>query len=159
MTQEELKSLLHYDPDTGIFVWTVKRGRHPSGREARCVNKAGYIVIRINQKLYLAHRLAWLYMHGDLPKEIDHINGIKSDNRISNLRPANRYQQMQNTKMRSHNKTGATGVTHCKQTGKYAAEVRVDGKRIWLGRFDCLELAGLVASEHREKLHGKFART
>ena len=159
MMHDKLKSLLHYDPETGLFTWLVKRGKHLAGRICSCKNAAGYIVIRIDGKLYSAHRLAYLYMNGCWPeKEIDHINLDKSDNRFKNLRQASRCENMQNTGKRSHNKTGIIGISICKQTGKYAAEIKFNKTRYFLGRFDCLELASLVVSEHRDALHFKFAR-
>lgn len=160
MTQDELKSLLHYNPETGMFTWLVDRGRrYKSGRLANSIGPLGYVVIRINGILYYAHRLAYLYVNGIFPEcEVDHINHNKSDNRWVNLRHASHSQNCQNVRKKSNNTTGYIGVSVCKRSGKYAAEVKSKGKKYFLGRFICSELANLVASEHREKLHGEFAR-
>lgn len=89
ITQEELKEYLHYDPLTGDFNWTIgKRGLKVNSK-AGSMNDQGYVIIRINNIRYRAHRLAWLYVYGHFPiNEIDHINGVRSDNRIENLRDA-----------------------------------------------------------------------
>lgn len=93
MTQEELHQLLDYNPETGKFFWKVNmRGKVKIGTKAGCVCKIhGYELINIKNKQYRAHRLAWLYVHGKWPNpEIDHINRVKTDNRIANLREADR---------------------------------------------------------------------
>lgn len=92
MTQEELHQLLDYNPETGEFFWKVNSRCIKSGSKAGCVCKVhGYQHINIKNKRYKAHRLAWLYVHGKWPHpEIDHINRVKTDNRIANLREADR---------------------------------------------------------------------
>lgn len=89
LTQEVLKSLLYYDPETGIFVWLVTRQRSPAGKEAGGYDEKGYRRICVNGTKVRAHRLAWLYMTGEWPEDqLDHINGLKDDNRFVNLREA-----------------------------------------------------------------------
>ena len=92
VTQERLKELLDYDPDTGLFTWKVRRSRSALvGSIAGRVDKEGYICIKVDQKNYYGHRLAMLWMTGEWPSdEVDHINRIRSDNRYGNLRNADR---------------------------------------------------------------------
>lgn len=87
LTQEELKRMLHYESETGIFTWKInKRGPVKRGDVAGKTNGRGYRVIKIDGAYYYAHRLAWFYITGNWPKETDHINRVKTDNRMVNLR-------------------------------------------------------------------------
>ncbi len=157
ITQKELKQLFTYDKDIGIFTRNIVMGGEKKG------NIAGYksptsIDIRVKYRLYRAHQLAWLYVYGSFAKEIDHINGNPYDNRICNLREATQSQNMMNTKVRNNNKIGIKGVSFDKSKNKWLVQVSVNKKRIFMKRFDNLELAELVAIEAREKYHGEFAR-
>lgn len=137
ITQYRLKELLHYDPSTGVFAWVI-----PTGSRCNAISagyfKRGYIGITINKKMYLAHRLAWLYMTGEWPEYlIDHINGEKSDNRFCNLRAANQVGNQQNiTKPKVNKRTcSLLGVTLSK--GKYwVAQIRINGRQTYLGTFN-----------------------
>ena len=156
MTSDELKALLHYDSETGVFTWIA--GNYV-GKIAGGKNDEGYIKINIKGKKHGAHRLAWLYMTGRLPEfEIDHINGCTSDNRFINLRHAKHAENCKNRKLNKNSSTGAKGVSFRKGTEKYRAYINVDGKRKYLGDFNCPEIAALVASEYRDKYHGEFVR-
>lgn len=109
---EELKELLQYDEETGRFTYLVSTSaRAQQGKEAGSDNH-GYIMITIRGKRYMAHRLAWLYVNGDMPNgEIDHINGIRGDNRICNLRVVSKIENQRNMKLREGSKTDISGVT------------------------------------------------
>lgn len=135
ITQSELKELLHYNPDAGIFEWRKTR---PGVKAGSCAgyNIRGYVSIEINNIPYFAHRLAWLYAHGVWPKEqIDHINHIKNDNRLSNLREVSSFINHQNQKLNKNNKSGVCGVYWCNERGSWNAVIKVFYKRIFLGRF------------------------
>lgn len=109
LTQSKLHELFFYNADTGIF--TNKSNRF-IGKQAGTLQKRGYSTIGIDGKRYYAHRLAWLYKNGELPSnEIDHINGVKSDNRIDNLRLATRSQNASNRPIQSNNTSGHIGIT------------------------------------------------
>jgi hypothetical protein len=159
MTQNELKELINYDQDTGIFTWIKSRPGVHAGNQAGTINNYGYAVITVNKKLYRAHRLAWLYVYGINPKDqIDHINGNRSDNKITNLREVNNNQNQFNSKIRKDNTSGVKGVVWRPANKKWQARIRVNNISKSLGYFEDLELARLAISEARIKYHGIFAR-
>ena len=158
MTQSELKSLLNYDQDTGIFTWIKQVSNKKIGLIAGTEHPKGYVIIRINKHNYRAHRLAWLYINGEWPKNIlDHINGVRSDNRISNLREVTNSQNNYNSKMSSKNTSGVKGVSWHKRDKKWRVQIRINCKNYHLGSFDDFELAQLIAYEARIKFHGEYA--
>lgn len=111
LTQKELKQILHYDPDTGVFVWLFRRGCKPKGSVAGHTQNNGYVMTRINQRPFLLHRLAFLYMTGSMPNgQVDHINHITDDNRWINLRDVSGAENSRNSSMRSNNTSGYVGV-------------------------------------------------
>ena len=156
---DRLKELLSYDPCTGELSWRVQRGKCRAGTVITCRNGAGYIVARVDNVLLRAHRIAWAVTNGEWPiHEIDHINGDPSDNRIENLRQANRIQNMHNIKMPVTNKSGLKGVSWHSAANKWQAHIRSDGKNYYLGLFDSKDAAHLAYVEASKKLHGVFGR-
>jgi hypothetical protein len=159
LTAEYLRSVLDYDPETGVFEWRKRRQgiHHKRGlRAGSAPNACGYIQISVNRKIYLAHRLAWLWMTGNWPADqIDHINGERSDNRWTNLREATSSQQNSNTRISRNNTSGYKGVTWCH--GKYVAQIVHNGKTYYLGRFTCPKQAAKVRRQKARELHGEFA--
>lgn len=157
LTQKLLKERLHYDKETGVFTWLdneLNSGK-VRGKKAGCINNMGYKVlgITIDGKHYLftQHRLAWLYEYGEFPKEgLDHINHVKTDNRITNLRVTTQRENIRNMSMSSKNTTGYTGVSFNKAHNKYEAYVKVNYKQIHLGRFEDIEDAAKAAKEGRK---------
>jgi len=135
LLQERLKEILRYIPETGKFVWKISRsGIRGVGSVAGCFDNKGYIIITVDRKPYKAHRLAWLYTYGYLPEnQIDHLNGICSDNRIENLREVSVACNMQNTKTYSHNTSGFPGVSCNKRDQQWYAAIRIQGKSYYLG--------------------------
>ena len=166
MTADELKQFLSYDAETGAFTYLVNRGRlRKAGDVAGTVspkslaNGGGYRVICIRsgsaRKDYAAHRLAWLYTHGWLPAgEIDHINGIRDDNRIANLRVCTRAQNMANRGLSASNTSGFKGVSLFKRTGRFRATVRTKH----LGYFDTASEAHAAYCRVAKMAFGEFAR-
>lgn len=151
ITQERLKQLLHYDPDTGVFTRIVSR------RGSRAIvgstRSDGYLSVCIDGKSYLGHRLAWLWMTGQQPQDqVDHVNGIKSDNRWRNLRAATNKQNSENSRLYSCNKTGVRGAVIDKRTGRYVARVRHFGKDIHVGVFDDAASANRALKDARDQL-------
>lgn len=143
ITQSELHRLLSYDPDTGVFVWRVSASyRVMPGQQAGTISHKGYIKIQCRTKMYLAHRLAWLYMTGEWPPaQIDHINRQKGDNRFANLRAVSASQNVRNTGIRSDNTSGYKGVSFWAHQGKWASQLRVADKNHLLGMFETPEAA------------------
>lgn len=157
LTQERLKELLEYDPETGVFVWKItRRGKAKAGARAGAINNNGYEHIWIDQIAYKSHRLAWLYVNGSWPaRAIDHINRIKSDNRITNLREATKAQNGWNRGKNSNNTSGYPGVSWHKTVGKWSARIRIDSARKHLGYFDTPEEAN-AAYVRAKAEHHKF---
>lgn len=138
VTAEQVRSLLHYDPETGIFTRLVTTSNRAMAGSVSGSNAGhGYLKIGIAGTQYYAHRVAWLYVHGRWPtKHIDHINGSRSDNRIANLREAEHWENHQNQKPRRTNSTGFTGVSFLKKLSKFEAYIGLHGKKINLGYYD-----------------------
>lgn len=133
ITWERLKELLKYDPKTGIFVWLKHmRGGAKVGDIAGSVYD--YVTIHVDGKSYQASRLAFFYVHGIWPTgDIDHLNGVKTDNRIENLRDVSTRDNCSNRK--SHREGHLVGTYFCKQRQKWVAQIKIKGKRKFLGRF------------------------
>jgi hypothetical protein len=155
MNTDALKSLLRYDPETGLIYWIAKGGGMIKKKAAGTLLSSGYIGIFIGSKRWQAHRIAWALHHGDWPKEqIDHINGIRTDNRACNLREATNSQNGKNLGLSKANKSGVKGVCFEQYTSRWKATIRVDGKSISLGRFGSIEDA-VVARKKAEKHYFK----
>lgn len=159
ITAENIKDLLHYEPESGAFTWKVNVGRFgriPAGSLAGSVNKChGYTAISYGGHLYPAHRVAWLYMTGEWPKdEIDHINRQRSDNRWENLRSVTRADNLLNKCLYKSNKSGFAGVGWHKRIGKWQAVLRVKNTRMHLGYWDDLIAAASAVAEKRREVVG-----
>jgi len=136
LTQEKLKEYLSYNQDDGSFTWKKHRGRlAPLGSKAGHIRpKDGYIQIKLFGKLYLAHRLVWLYMTGKMPNDkIDHINHIRGDNRWDNIRESSQTENNRNASKRDDNTSGYTGVYWHKRDKRWFATINVDKKQVSLG--------------------------
>jgi hypothetical protein len=156
LTAKYLREILNYDPRSGIFTWAIERRPSPfkPGDRAGCIAAKGHIAIRIDGWTYKAHRLAWLYMTGEWPKDqIDHMNGIPDDNRFENLRECNNAENCQNQGVRSNNTSGVHGVWWSKTHRKWQTRISVNMKSIHLGFFDSLEEAGAAYAKAKIKHH------
>ncbi|MBO1034239.1 HNH endonuclease [Delftia sp. SD018] len=153
LTDIQLRSLLKYDPDTGQFERLVRMGRYQAGTQVGAKMRSGYIAIRINFKLYYAHRLAWLYVHGAWPPDqVDHINGARDDNRIANLRLADRFRNTQNLRSaKAGNKSGLLGVSP--HQNRWRAFLHVHGKTHHLGLYNTPEEAHAAYVEAKRSMH------
>jgi len=128
------------------------------GQVAGCFHKGtGYIHVKIKDKAYKAHRLVFLYHHGYMPECVDHIDGDKTNNKIENLRAATKEENCRNQKVRSTNKSGYKGVKWVEHCKKWQVEVCKNYKQLRFGMYEDLELAGLVAIEATELIHGRFS--
>jgi len=154
LTAKQLRSILHFDYDTGKFY----THRSDLRRTIGSVTAYGYMTIQILGTNYMAHRLAWLYDKGAWPKgQIDHINGDKLDNRIENLRDVDQTTNMQNQSvLTSNNALGLKGAYFHKKTGKFYSQIRVDGKLLQLGNFKTAEDAHAAYIAAKQKYHKGF---
>lgn len=159
VTHDELKRILNYDPESGIFRWKVDVGNGVKKGDVTGDKKStGYFRIGLKSKIYQAHRLAWFYVYGIWPeKQIDHINGDRSDNRIVNLRQATNSENNCNKTKYSNNVSGYKGVSWHKQAGKWCAEIWKNYKKEYLGLFNSPEEAYEAYCKAAEELHGEFA--
>lgn len=157
LTQERLHELLNYNPATGLFTWKVSPNRRIRvGQEAGCLKSCGYISIKVDGTIYQAHRLAWMYVYGALPKmALDHKNGGKSDNRISNLRMLSGAENMQNLHgpMSSNKTSGLLGASWNKKIGRWVAQIRTNGSTKHLGCFQTPEEAHRAYLMAKSQLH------
>ena len=155
MNQELAHSLFEYRD--GALYWKIfTNPRAPIGAKAGNFNKHNQRwYVRVNKIRYLEHRLIFLYHHGFLPSEIDHIDTDRLNNRIENLRPATKSENQQNKPLQINNTSGVKNVRY--KDGKWRVDIKVNRKQIYIGRFDDLELASLVATMAREKYHGVYA--
>jgi hypothetical protein len=157
ITQQKLKEILEYDAELGIFRWKVRRGgRAAAGDIAGTLNRYGYLDIQIDNKKYKSHRLAWLFVYGVMPHEmIDHINAVKTDNRLKNLRLATNSQNQQNQRNPQINNTsGYLGVSFHKSNNCFVAHIKIDGKSKHLGCFNTAELAYEAYLLAKRQAHG-----
>ena len=159
ITQDELKRLLHYNPETGVFTWLITRNNNvKAGAPAGGINTDGYLKIKLHGKTYSAHRLCWLYMTGVWPPEqVDHINNFRSDNRWVNLRLATDEQNRFNRKNMPNSISKYKGVCWDKDLNKWRSRIFYKGKSINLGRFSCEIEAARAYNEASKKYHGEFA--
>lgn len=155
LTKERLDHLLLLNPEAGIFTWKIPIARHRAGDVAGCKHANGYVRIRIDGILYLAHRLVWLHLHGKFPAhQIDHINGARHDNRPINLREADQFQNNQNIRTpTSKNKSGFLGVSWDKRSKKWRAQIQSYGKDLSLGRFETAEEASAAYMKAKREIH------
>ncbi len=166
ITQKTLKEALYYDPLTGLFIWLNRPVDHfanvgtqkqintkHAGKFAGTTDDKGYIKIQLFGNKYRAHRLAWLYVHGELPEDIDHKNQKRNDNRIANLRSVNHQTNMMNLPIYTNNSSSVMGVSWHKHREKWWAYGNLAGKRKSLGYFDSFHDA-VVTREKWEKDNG-----
>lgn len=156
LTQGQLKEILSYDPETGVFKNCINRGSVRAGGKAGCVRGNGYIQIKIGSRIYLAHRLAWLFVYGKWPaNEIDHINGNPADNRLCNLREATRAQNGGNLRRatKGNKSSSLLGSSWDNINRLWTASICKNGKSKHLGRFKTAEDAHAAYITAKRKMH------
>lgn len=153
---DRVMEFIDYDPETGLLTWKKKKGRGEAGSAAGFYDRAGYRKIEIDGRSYMAHRLIFYITYGREPVEIDHINGVRDDNRLCNLRDSTRETNMHNQCLRKDNKSGIKGVFWHSQSQKWRAEIERNKQRYCLGPFDSKEDARDAVMSLRERLHKDF---
>ena len=165
LTQARLKALLDYDPETGVFTWRERVDARPqwnghyAGTTAGGIDKRprrSYLKIRIGGKLFYSHRLAWLWMTGYWPAEIDHRDCDGLNNRLDNLRVCTSRQNKGNWRARRNTAVGLKGVS--RSGSKYFAQIRAYGAVKYLGTFDTAEAAHAAYCQAAVEVFGEFAR-
>jgi hypothetical protein len=164
LTAAQVRAVFNYHPETGNLIWRRRPNTSRfnrtfntlyAGKVAGTKTADGYISVRVNDVRYLAHRIAWLWVHGEWPSvQLDHINGDEGDNRLINLREADFDEQARNRAGRAA--SGRKGVSRSK-SGRYTVRLWDGSKNLYLGSWDDLEAADDVARKAREHLHGDFA--
>lgn len=166
MEQEFLKSILEYNPLTGVFLWINSSNKKVIGNTAGSIKKdrcgISYLRIQINNRRYSCHRLAWIYTYGSIPDkmEIDHIDGNGLNNSINNLRLVDRVNNQRNKRMKNNNKSGKMGVCFCNTKKKWLAQIGLNGSKKHVGYFDNIDDAIKARSKAEIKYnfhpnHGK----
>jgi HNH endonuclease/AP2 domain len=156
MAQDDLAERVAYDPATGVFRWKASKYRSRIGTVAGRRHLSGHISIEVNGKTYYAHRIAWLFMTGQWPKdEIDHIDGDPSNNRFDNLREATHAQNLAN---RRNRRPGLKGASFDKKLGKWQSYIHPQGRKQSLGYFNTAEEAHAAYVAKAKEVFGDFAR-
>jgi hypothetical protein len=158
ISKELLDALFEYQPDGRLLRKITSNPRAKEGTYSGSQGKAGYLRTQVAGTLYFNHRLIWLMHHGSWPKNLDHINNNKLDNRIENLRECNQTQNMQNCPNKKSNTTGVKGVGWRPDKKKFRARIVINQKETCIGHFLTLEEASQAIKEARTKYHGEFAR-
>lgn len=142
MNAELLRSLVNYNPKTGVMSWREKEVKHPThkswntkfaNKPIRTIDGKGYYHFNFNGKFYRVHRMAWLYVTGEMPNVIDHKNGVRTDNRFSNLKNTNQQGNHLNQRLNSTNTSGVAGVYKNKSKDLWCAQIKFNGKTRHLG--------------------------
>ena len=154
LLQDMLKEIMEYKPHTGKFYWKRPPANSPIKKGDEVGYKDGnYIRVGIGGKYHRLHRLAFLYMTGNIPDEVDHINHDTLDNRWENLRAVTHKENGKNQSKHSDNTSGTTGVSFYKNQGKWYSKIYVDGEHVYLGCSEDKEEAIRLRKEG-EKLYG-----
>jgi hypothetical protein len=155
----KIQDYIDYNPETGAFQWKVTRNSQVlKGDIAGGINDEGYVKIKIQNKTYSAHRLAFYFMTGNFPpEEVDHINNVRNDNRWSNLRLANDNHNNANKGIQSNNTSSVKGVSWNALQNNWRARIQVNKVPITVGYFTDLEDARIAIEAARKKYHGEFA--
>lgn len=158
----DLRQHVDYNPDTGILSWRIGPSQiAKSGMRAfACSHRMGYLQGKFMGRSLLAHRVAWAVHHGSWPDDkIDHINGDKYDNRIANLRQCSQAENNRNARKLAKATSKYKGVYFYKASCIWRAQIKINGRQIYLGQFDSEEDAHAAYCAAAKKYHGEFART
>jgi hypothetical protein len=145
----EIRSVFQYDPSTGMFT--------RDGKTTGSVLPNGYLYLSLKNRRITAHRAAWAVVYGEFPQhEVDHVNRVRTDNRISNLRLATRSQNARNTSIRKSSRSGYKGVSWHSKCGKWRAVIQASGRQLHLGYFTSAVEASEVYIKTAKIVFGDF---
>lgn len=152
---QDLRDRFNYNPDSGVFTYAKTVSSSRAGAAAGTLHSSGYVHISINNRIYKAHRLAWYYVYGVWPADqIDHINGVRNDNRLCNLREVNRSENFQNQhKAHKNNSSGLMGAYLDKATGRWYSRIQTNHERIDLGRYNTAQEAHCAYACAKKQVH------
>ena len=156
--QDLFNSIFHYREDTGELYWKVKTRNTYIGQIAGTLHQDKYMQVGYQGKIYRNHRVIYIMHHGDTDMIIDHIDGNTLNNKINNLRKCTPLQSAHNTGPVRNSKSKYKGVAWEERRRKWKVEIRNNGKKIWLGYYECEHTAAIKYNEAALKYHGEFAR-
>lgn len=156
LSQKRLRELLLYSPERGFFTWKITKGKIKANSIAGTLHRDGRRQIQIDGRIYKEHRLAWFYVYGYMPDELDHINRNAADNRLVNLRLCSHQENLLNRGKYRNNTSGFPGVSWDRRRGQWEAYARLDGRRKFIGRFDDFEKAVKARTDFCNKNYGEF---
>jgi hypothetical protein len=157
MRDVKLTDYIQYDPDTGVFTYKQPWKGKRVGDKVGFVTPQGYVVVTFNGEKYLAHRLAWYLTYGQWPKQpLDHINQVKDDNRLCNLRECTHQENAWNRKKQSNNKSGIKGVSWNEKNQRWVAQIKDHGVPVYLGSFKNKVDAGFAYQTYAAKMRGEY---
>lgn len=157
-SKELILERVSYDPDTGIFLRKMKTNRNQViGEQVGTLSSEGYLIIQIEKVKYYAHRLAYFLLTGEQPVSVDHVNGLRTDNRAVNLRAATRCQNVYNMKKTIRNRSGHKNIHWNNRSQKWDVHMHANKKSHWGGCYSSIEDAVEASNALRIKLHGEFA--
>ncbi len=162
LDQSTVRRLFDYDPITGLLTWRERANPKSNVRVGSVVGYKtidGYLGVNINKKTYKVHRIIWLHVYGHLPKRVDHRDNNGFNNRLKNLRNATVSQNAQNATAHKDNACRRKGVYQRGDTGRWTAQICINGKKRSLGCFPTAEAASKAYARAAVDLHGEFART
>ena len=155
LTKDYLHQIFEYKD--GNLYWKINKGVAKTGDITGCFSPSGYLNTTINRKTYRTHRLIFMWHYGFFPEEIDHEDGNSLNNRIENLRPANRGENCRNRTLTNKNKSGIKGVSWCKDRNKWRVQLQINGKKLNFGDYNDIDYAKFIADAMRYKYHKEFA--
>lgn len=159
VSAQRVRDLFDYERQTGRLIWRQNKWPARAGNPAGAVSKDGYVIVGVDMRTYPAHRLIWLHVHGEWPKQqIDHIDGDRANNRLENLRDVNASMNMQNLRnsKRRNKSCGLMGVSFSKNAGRWMAAIKIGSKNKYLGYFDTPEKAHAVYLAKKREVHEGF---
>ncbi|KMV67769.1 hypothetical protein AI28_08025 [bacteria symbiont BFo1 of Frankliniella occidentalis] len=155
--QKLLLETFRYDADTGLVWWRQPKGSRKLDKSCGTVGGSGYLMVRVDGRLYTLHRIIWKMITGNEPMHLDHINGCRIDNRITNIREVTRSQNNQSIGLTRANKSGYVGVRYSTKDRSWTSYIKSGSKRIHIGNFKEKKLAVESYNKKAIELHGEFA--